>query len=269
MLDRVPLRPGLTKEHVTDQMWKCSKLLLKCEAAHYRIYKEAIEKRAKCDVIIEANKAGSHIPSLPQVDGLEDEVQDFFNYGKKLLIEISQLIGMFFDAPDVEANLAQMRKWLSENKAGSPIENELIRMLGEDANWNWLITNLRNAMEHPKAGYRVEVENFRLLPGNKFTGPGWRYDLSAKHGAVQKEFTDIVLDFYTIAENLLTFLEQVFRLSLMCNVGPMHSSMCCKVYRIADDKIDRSCPIGYEAVLEFVESATVGGCQQDHEGMRR
>jgi hypothetical protein len=44
--------------------------------------------------------------------------------------------------------------------------------------------------------YFLQIENFKLNPGNKFSTPGWRFDFSAKkEGATQKDYSDISSDF--------------------------------------------------------------------------
>jgi hypothetical protein len=37
---------------------------------------------------------------------------------------------------------------------------------------------MRNAhdINHAKQGFSLEIENFKLNPGNKFSTPGWRFD---------------------------------------------------------------------------------------------
>jgi hypothetical protein len=115
MLQSSILREGLNQNTILSQVWHCTKLLLKCEAAHYEVYAQTMEKMHECDEVIEKNKASGFIPSLPQVDGLEDKALSFFNHAKKLLIETHKLISLFFGAPQVGSEFPKLRKWLAEN----------------------------------------------------------------------------------------------------------------------------------------------------------
>jgi hypothetical protein len=61
---------------------------------------------------------------------------------------------------------------------------------------------MRNAhdINHAKQGLSLEIENFKLNPGNKFSTPGWRFDFSAKkEGATQKDYSDISSDMDSLA----------------------------------------------------------------------
>ena len=239
MLKSSILREGLDQNAILSQVWQCTKLLLKCEAAHYEVYAQTMEKMRECDEVIEKNKSSGFIPSLPQVDGLEDEVLSFFNHAKKLLIETHKLISLFFGAPEVGSNFPKLRKWLSENY---PQEQYIVPMLESDAPWIDVIRHCRNAVEHPKLHFKVEISNFRLHPGNKCSGPSWRYDLSAEKAPTQAAFTDIVLDFGVYSQNLLTFLEETFLLCLKSNWVKTYSF---EIFKRTPEQISKECPIVY------------------------
>lgn len=239
MLSSLHLRNGLDKKNILNQVWTCTKLLLKCEAAHFDVYKQVMEKMHQCDAVIESNRNSSHIPSLPQVIDLEDRVLSFFNHAKKLLIEVHKLMSIFFDAPVFGAEFQKLRKWFADNQ---PNEEYILPMLQSDAPWIDLIRECRNAIEHPKANYKVDIANFKLYPGNRFSTPTWRYDLSACGGPTQENFIDIITDFQVLIENLLTFTEEAFLLSLKSN---WHQGFPFEVYKNSTEQINKECPTLY------------------------
>jgi hypothetical protein len=187
ILDSIILNPKISKQEVLDHAWCCTELLLNCEAAHYQIYKETLELMPKCDAIIEESKKRTHIPTLPQVEGLENNVAIFLSSAKRFLEKTHEFLCLFYDAPNSSSNFQTYREWLAKNK---PNKQDLIKLLEDDKAWIKKIAFMRNAhdINHAKQGFSLEIENFKLNPGNKCSTPGWRFDFSAeKEGATQKD----------------------------------------------------------------------------------
>ena len=62
---------------------------------------------------------------------------------------------------------------------------------------------------HDRKGNRVEIKNFGIELGNKFSAPGWRWDLSHRLQDIQEYYSDLLSDFDGILKNLLTFLKSL------------------------------------------------------------
>ena len=122
----------------------------------------------------------------------------------------------------------------------------VLTLLDEDKDWIRFIAEARNALQinHGRQFFMLEVQNFKLQPGNKISPPSWRHDLSNRGGPVQKYWSDIIKDMDVHMHNLLTFLEEVYILSILdrCNQRlPFEFG----VYRKPNDQISEECPVLY------------------------
>ena len=139
------------------------------------------------------------------------------------------------------SNFQAYREWLIKNK---PDKKNIIQILEEDKDWVKLIASLRNAHEinHSEPKNDVQIVNFKLCPGNKFSTPGWKYDLGAKQGPVQDDFSDIVTDMSIYLSNLLTFFEEF----LMCCIeDKSDKNYNFKVYKKIPKEVNKNCPTIY------------------------
>jgi hypothetical protein len=93
----------------------------------------------------------------------------------------------------------------------------VLTLLDGDKDWIRFIAEARNALSvnHARQNFILEVQNFKLQPGNKFSGPSWRHDLSDRGGPVQEYWSDIIKDMDTHMHNMLTFLEEVYILCIL------------------------------------------------------
>jgi hypothetical protein len=242
ILDSIILNPKISKQEVLDHAWCCTELLLNCEAAHYQIYKETLELMPKCDAIIEESKKRTHIPTLPQVERLEDKVAIFLGNAKRFLEKTHEFLCLFYDAPNSSSNFQTYREWLAKNK---PNKQDLIKLLEDDKAWIKKIAFMRNAhdINHAKQGFSLEIENFKLNPGNKCSTPGWRFDFSAeKEGATQKDYSDISSDMDIHLTNLLTFFEDLL---LILIIDSSDDNYKFKIYKKSAEAIDEKCPSVY------------------------
>jgi len=241
ILDSIILNTNINKQKVLDHVWVCTELLLNCEAAYYRIYKETLELMPKCDEIIEKDKENSTIPALPQVEDLDSNVAVFLGNAKRFLEKTHELICLFYNAPNSGSNFKAYREWLAKS---SPEKRDLIKLLEDDKTWIRHIAFMRNAHEinHAEQNFNVEINNFKLNPGNKFSAPGWRFNFSGKSGATQKEYSDIVADMNVYMTNLLTFFEELLMISIIDNSDKRYKFV---IHKKLPESIDTKCPSIY------------------------
>lgn len=239
------LAPGLSKSNVLGAIWEAADLLLRCENAYFQIYNETISLLATCDELIEEAKSKPSIPSLPQVAELEERVGSFLGSAKRCLEKTHALLGTFYDCPDHGPNFQAYREWMAANCSSS---EAVMTLLDGDKDWIRFIAEARNALSvnHARQNFILEVQNFKLQSGNKFSGPSWRHDLSDRGGPVQEYWSDIIKDMDTHMHNMLTFLEEVYILCILdrCDQRlPFEFA----VYRKPEDDSSEECPVLYVA----------------------
>jgi hypothetical protein len=93
----------------------------------------------------------------------------------------------------------------------------------------------------------VEIENISLKPGNKFSGPAWKYDLSKKKLGKQEDFTSIIHDFDAFQYNLMTFFEETLLLSIQ---HVLKDNAIFTVYKKSPEHISPDCPVMYGVTLK-------------------
>jgi hypothetical protein len=245
ILDRVILEPGLSKSTLLDAIWAAAELLVRCENSYFQIYNETISLLATCDELIEAARLKPSIPSFPQITELEERVGSFLGSAKRCLEKTHALLGAFYDCPDHGSNFQAYREWMAANRSGS---EAVLRLLDDNKDWIRFIAEARNALSvnHARQNFILEVQNFKLQPGNKFSGPSWRHDLSDRGGPVQGYWSDIIKDMDTHMHNMITFLEEVYILCILDRCDrrlPFEFA----VYRKPEHDISRECPVVYVA----------------------
>ena len=199
------------KEQVLDHLWETTRYLLNCEDALYYIYKETLQRLPECDKKIEESKNKGFIPLFPTVPALDEYIARFFLNAKHCLINIFKIFHIVLQVSDYGSKFDKYLAWFQQRKEQYP---EIYAMLKDDLPWINDVRALRNAIEHPGDGQSVEIRNITLLPGNKFSTPGWRYDLSRSKGRKQDFFSDVIMDINTILNNVLSFQEAVAILCL-------------------------------------------------------
>jgi hypothetical protein len=230
------------KHQLVQHVWESNKLLLDCEKVHYCIYKEVMELAPKCDQTIEMHKRNQAIPALPQVEGLNINFEHFLSKGKQFLVETYKLFQFFFDMPFNDKNAAHFDKhqsWL-KHKLGDT--HQICEALEQDNSWIRLISEARNALQHPKERQKVEIDNFTLKPGNKFTAPAWRYDLTNRNCGKRTDFVDIVQDFNVFMMNMLAFFEDSL---ILCLKARISNNSLWDIYKKQETEIDFKLPILY------------------------
>jgi hypothetical protein len=245
ILDGVILRPELAKPKLLDAVWEATQLLLQCENAYFRIYNDAMSLLTEVDDVVQKSKSQTAIPSLPQVGDLEERVSSFLGSAKRFLEKAHVLLRMFYESPDHGSNFRAYREWMSANRSAS---EKVVALLSGYQEWIRFIAESRNALavNHARANFVMEVKNFTLEPGNKFSAPSWRYDLSERGGPVQDFWSDIVKDMDTHLHNMLTFFEELYILCVLDNRDE-RLPFDFGIYRLPDDEVNAECPVLYVA----------------------
>lgn len=114
---------------------------------------------------------GSSPRPLPIVDGVEVDFRSAVLTANHTLNTISELFPILFDCQIKRGRFDLLTQW-SEKTFGT--DDLLSRMLAGDQRWIRLWGEVRNAFEHPRAGYFVTVNNFRLLPNREIQLPTWQ-----------------------------------------------------------------------------------------------
>lgn len=241
ILKSVALKQGISNPLILNSMWAVTKLLLQCENAYFQIYNDTTAIFPRCNELIEQSKSQSFIPSLPQVADLEVRVSSFLGSAKRCLERAHELLGVFYGCPIGDSNFQSYREWMRANRSESVA---VLELLEDDKEWIRFIARARNALDvnHSRQGFVLEVRNIQLDPGNKFSGPNWRHDLSGGGGAVQENWSDIVIDMNVHMRNLVKFVEDLYALCIMdlCHRGvPFDFS----VVEIPADQIREECPV--------------------------
>lgn len=210
--------PHLGKSYDSELLiaheWACAKYLFSCEDSLYCIYNEIIELTPTCDKIIEENKKLNTIPPLPKVKNLESHVTNFLINAKHLILETYKYLNLFFNMPiknREEAHFNKHRAWIEENLG---IKSPVFKILHNDENWIRIISECSNAIRHPEDGLEIEIQNFRLLSGNKACRPAWKYDLRKKGLGKYEEHVDLFQDLNTMMNNMLHFHEDIIAVSV-------------------------------------------------------
>ena len=255
MLELVKALPksNISFDELKKQIWEANKLLLECENAYFGIYKDVMELLPKCDEVVEKSKTANYIPALPQVQDLEGKASRFFSCAKKFLITTFGIFELFFDMPHFGSKFDKSVGWLSV-KLGD--ESTLVKMLNDDLSWIKIISECRNALEHPKNNYCVSFKNFHMKAGNLFSLPTWSYDLTFSQGMskLDSDF-DLIKDFQVHLENLLTFHEQVV---LLCLESLQGFEDMFVIYHIKESEIDNECPVFYKISISEKKLNTMG-----------
>ena len=237
------IRDNVLKEKLLSHVWKANRLLLECESSHYSIYKDVMELMPRYDEIIEVHKTKQTIPALPKVGDLEKHVESFLNNGKLFLIAAYEILHIMYQMPfknREESHFDKHREWI-KNKFGA--NDPIFLLLDQDKDWVNLVSNMRNAIPHSAERYKVEIENITIKPGNKFSPPGWRYDITKNALGKQIEFSDLIYDLNVYLNNFLTFFEGLLILCVKKELDNQHSFL--DVYRIKEEDIRPECPIVY------------------------
>lgn len=241
ILDSVILRQGLNKQTILDHIWDCTKHLINCENSYFSIYTDTTELMYKCDEIVNQAKGRSHVPSLPQVENLEQRVVTFLGNGKRFLEKAHELLCIFYGSAQHYSNFKTYRDWMKKHE---PTRNDVIQLLEQNKDWIKMLAWYRNALDinHAKPGFSVTISNFKMHAGNKFSNPCWQFDFQGKGGNAQDDPSDLIKDMSSFLTNMLEFFEALYLSCIKDNWDARWNFIIC---RHEEDDINEKCPILY------------------------
>ncbi|RMN25153.1 hypothetical protein ALQ62_02092 [Pseudomonas coronafaciens pv. zizaniae] len=233
------------KPKLLEQIWSLNEQLLLCAQFESNIREQLDDVGQKCYITIEQNKSSRAIPPLAKVKNLENDAKSFLLVGKQFLIDCFKLISLFTDVPlgaRDEAHFDKHIKWLEHHR---PNFKKLSVVLSNDLPWIRKLSECRNAIEHPRLGQSLTIENTKLHPGNKFSFPTWSYDLTDKIN-VQESAVPIHQELDVYLNNMLYFLEEIL---LICISESLSGDGSFSIYQNDEADIETNCPIKYYASL--------------------
>ncbi len=241
ILGSVVLNKEFDRQAILDHVWDCTQHLINCESSYYKIYSDTMKLMKKCDEIITRKKNTSHIPSLPQIENLDQHVGAFLGNGKRFLEKSHELLCIFYGCTCFSSDFPAYRSWMTKNKKD---RTEIITFLKQEKDWIELLAWYRNALDinHSRAGFEVIVENFKLRAGNKFTGPCWKYDFSHRNDKVQDEPHDLIHGMDVFINNMLTFFEELFLLCVKDNWDVRYNY---EIHKHNKESVNVKCPVLY------------------------
>jgi hypothetical protein len=241
------IKSAIVDENIQNRLikhiWEMNKELVTCCKIFESLKEEVNILAPKCNDIVQQSKERATTPALPQVIDLENRVNTFFTSGKKFLIETFKIFVILFNmtvAKNKEASFKSHSRWIG-NHFGTT--HNLAQIIEQDITWIRLLSESRNALEHPSQKNRVEIKNFTLIPGNKFIFPAWSYNLSDKKlGEVNN--LNLVNDLDVFLDNMLCFFEEIMLQSIQQKLNENNNTLL-YLEKLKEEKIDATCPIQY------------------------
>lgn len=247
ILQAKKLLPFITKDEksknkILEQLWELNLQLLNCKKVVREIDFHYSSLIVKCNQIIIDNKSSSVIPPLPKIPELEEKVRVFLTNSKLILIGAFKFLAEFYPLPIGDRAESHFDKHIEslENTLGT--EHEISKLLKVDLEWIRLLSECRNAIEHSGDGQKIDVTNFALKPGNKFSTPCWTYDLTKKLG-VKNGPHDLLNDLDIFCSNMLHLLEDLI---ILVTQDKLSTHPVAAVYKVAETKVNKECPIRYD-----------------------
>jgi hypothetical protein len=239
---------SLSKEehqNLLSFLWQANRYLLNAFVIDTSLVKDTTKLMPVCDKIIEENKNKSCIPAFPQIPDLEGNVRIYLNNAKLFLIESFRLLNVFYKMPFGGKNVAHFNSHLGWIEKNLWKEHHIAKMIARDLGWVRLISECRNALEHPEKGQEVKFKNLTLLPGNRFSGPAWSYDLTNKL-KIKYDFVDLIHDLSVFSYNMFHFFEELFLFSVNEKLA---NNKILALAEIPEKDINLKCPIKYKVIL--------------------
>jgi hypothetical protein len=188
----------------------------------------------RCDS--EFNTESKHI-NLPQVRNLEATVENFLVEAKKALIDVSKLLGIFFDYTQTGPNYDLHYKWAIENFDADSIVVGVLKDHTSGDRWIKYICDLRNRVEHENDSQKLTIENITLKPDKRLLAPTWALDSS--------QVATITMDMETIIHNILILSEDL--LAGCINEKPLTPIIGLRT--VPNEEIKPEMPFRWKAVL--------------------
>ncbi|QUM88846.1 hypothetical protein HWV03_08560 [Moritella sp. 36] len=234
------------KSNVLEDLWELNLKLLNCRNVVCDLDSHYSTLIPKCNQIILDNESSNVLPPLPKIPELEEKVRVFLTNSKLVLIALFKFLAKFYPLPigdRGESHFNKHVKWFETN-IGS--EHNISKLLKADLEWIRLLSECRNAIEHSGKGQKIDVVNFTLKPGNKFSPPNWTYDLTKKLG-FKKGPHDLLNDLDVLCSNMLHLVEDLI---LLVTQDKLVNHPLIAVYKVDEAKINKECLINYDITIK-------------------
>jgi len=167
------------QRRVQDIAWEVMTSLLAVERSVSGLRTAIDAKRDEILPNYSVYSLGSSPPPVPIVESLEIDFRSVVLLAHHTLNSISELFPAFFDIDFKRGSFDRIAKWAAKTFGEA---DPLAQMIQADEVWINVWVEIRNAFEHPKDGYYVKVNNFRLLANRQIQLPTWqlkndRFDL--------------------------------------------------------------------------------------------
>lgn len=167
-----------------------------------------IEGLQKADQEMTDHKLNGRKNHLPQIIGIEGEVETYLYEAKNVLRTLLGVLNIAFDTKFQEASCFYATKgdgrgkvvaWAKETLGA---DHSFTKMLTTEQPWVADLIQRRNAAEHP-GGFSgtLYIDNIKLYPTGKIIPPVWRRD--------DGQPFDLIADLETGLINLCTFAEDI------------------------------------------------------------
>lgn len=217
--------------------------LLRCFDAVTRLHQARDQSLQEVAVAIDKGAR-----SFPFVIGMEDEVNTFLYEAKLYLRDALRVLNIFFGADFTDAS--RLVSWIEKGKTRDAkvikwaadmfgADDNFTQMLRSEEPWVSDIIKFRNAVEHPDAGTKMILENYRAIPGGQ-RDPSWR-----REGKEARRESLLFRDLDVLLENLLTFGEDL----LVWSIRKRPISPNVGFQLIPAEQRKRECPVRIRTVL--------------------
>lgn len=236
----------MEKDQVLSHVWNMNGLLLNCRKVVVELEEYYQDLIPKCDKIISHNQNNNVMPALPKVPELESKLRVFLTNAKLVLIESFKFLALFYQIPINDTNESYFNKHLSFLSGQLGEKNEIVKLLSQDMSWIRLLSECRNAIEHAGAGQNIEIENFIIKPGNRFSAPTWTYDLTKKLETKQGPH-NLLNDLDVFCSNMMHLVEDLL---VLVSVERLETHPILGLYRLDETRIKAECPYRYDVTIK-------------------
>lgn len=258
LLDAVLLEDqSISRQAIVENAFHSMQELVRCFEICQSLADETLAAAQQCDILITAQKKDDNHLEIIQVECLEEKVKDFLISAKRFLIRQGSVLELLLGKSDHGARFNTIVKW-AEQRFGEA--DPLTKMLRDDLGWLSFLSEARNATEHPKQNYYVEINNLTLMPGNRFTSPAWRFHIGQFS---QDQFTDLIVDMSTYVENMISLAEDLI---LLCLEKSHVKWFRYEFYRLSDEHRNPSCPVAYDVTMRRQENLEAQNGQEVGKG---
>ena len=251
VLQAKKLLPLIAKEsesakNLLDEVWTLNVQLLNCRNIVCELESYYTTLIPQCNQIIVDSQSSSTLPPLPKIPELEEKVRVFLTNSKLVLINVFKFLSKFYPINIKDREESHFNKHIQSLEKLIGIEHQISKLLKADLEWVRLLSECRNAIEHSGEGQEIDISNFSLKPGNKFSSPTWSYDLTKKLG-VNNGPHDLLNDLDVFCSNMLHLFED---LMVLIAQDKLVNHPVLAVYKLDEAQINMDCPIKYDITVK-------------------